>query len=329
MNAYPYASGHVLVLPLRHVGSLAELTAEESAEVWAATQARGGRDRGGLRADGLNMGANLGRAAGAGIPAHVHLHVAAPLVRRHQLHDLGGRDPGHARDPAAVLEEAHRRLAPLALRPAIPALPGLPGRPRPRSPRVPTGSRRRPPSRRCRCSRRAVRARPRRRRPPPVPPPGAQGVAGHPHRLGFVLVGVRALGAVVQDLRAQGFRTAFADFDWWWVGPAVIVEIASYFCFAAMQFELLKAGQAPGAVDPAGEADVRLAGDHQLAAHRQRRVLGLRLPLVPPFRRRQHAGGLGAGGHPRRRHREPVPRRRRSGSVWRPRKARHSTSCPC
>ncbi len=40
----------------------------------------------------------------------------------------------------------------------------------------------------------------------------------------------------------EGFSTVFRTFDWWWVPPAVAVEIGSYFCFAAMQFELLKAG---------------------------------------------------------------------------------------
>jgi ATP adenylyltransferase len=75
MNAYPYASGHVLVLPLRHVGALADLTAEESAEVWAATQAAVATIEAAYEPDGLNMGANLGRAAGAGLPAHVHIHV--------------------------------------------------------------------------------------------------------------------------------------------------------------------------------------------------------------------------------------------------------------
>ena len=75
MNAYPYASGHVLVLPLRHVGSLAELTGDESAEVWNATQAAVAALEAAYEPDGLNMGANLGRAAGAGLPSHVHLHV--------------------------------------------------------------------------------------------------------------------------------------------------------------------------------------------------------------------------------------------------------------
>ena len=75
MNAYPYASGHVLVLPLRHVGPLAELTEAESAELWSATQRALASIEKAYDPDGLNMGANLGRAAGAGLPAHVHLHV--------------------------------------------------------------------------------------------------------------------------------------------------------------------------------------------------------------------------------------------------------------
>ena len=75
LNAYPYASGHVLVMPLRHVGTLGAMTDEESAEVWVATRHAVGAIEAAYEPDGLNMGANLGRAAGAGIPAHVHLHV--------------------------------------------------------------------------------------------------------------------------------------------------------------------------------------------------------------------------------------------------------------
>ncbi|HVA09381.1 MAG TPA: HIT domain-containing protein [Acidimicrobiales bacterium] len=75
LNAYPYSSGHVLVLPLRHVGSLADLTDAESAEVWSATRNSITALEGAYDPDGLNMGANLGREAGAGLPSHVHLHV--------------------------------------------------------------------------------------------------------------------------------------------------------------------------------------------------------------------------------------------------------------
>ena len=65
----------MLVLPLRHVGSLGELAAAESAELWSATQRAVSSLEKAYEPDGLNMGANLGRAAGAGLPAHVHLHV--------------------------------------------------------------------------------------------------------------------------------------------------------------------------------------------------------------------------------------------------------------
>jgi len=75
MNAYPYASGHVLVLPLRHVGPMAELTEGESSELWSATQDSVTAIEKAFDPDGLNMGANLGRAAGAGLPGHLHLHV--------------------------------------------------------------------------------------------------------------------------------------------------------------------------------------------------------------------------------------------------------------
>jgi diadenosine tetraphosphate (Ap4A) HIT family hydrolase len=75
LNAYPYGSGHVLVLPRRHVAAIAELTEEESASLWhAATRALAAIERA-YAPDGANLGANLGRAGGAGIPGHLHLHV--------------------------------------------------------------------------------------------------------------------------------------------------------------------------------------------------------------------------------------------------------------
>lgn len=75
LNAYPYASGHLLVLPARHIAGIDELLAEESDELWLATRAALEAVDGAYAPDGVNMGANLGRAAGAGIPRHLHLHV--------------------------------------------------------------------------------------------------------------------------------------------------------------------------------------------------------------------------------------------------------------
>jgi diadenosine tetraphosphate (Ap4A) HIT family hydrolase len=75
LNLYPYTSGHLLVVPVRHLSALSELDAEESAELWNATRSATAALDAAYSPDGINVGANLGRAAGAGIPAHLHLHV--------------------------------------------------------------------------------------------------------------------------------------------------------------------------------------------------------------------------------------------------------------
>lgn len=75
LNAYPYASGHLLVLPIRHVEEIERLSEAESAELWSTTRAALSAIGRAYSPDGVNLGANLGRAAGAGIPRHLHLHA--------------------------------------------------------------------------------------------------------------------------------------------------------------------------------------------------------------------------------------------------------------
>lgn len=75
LNLYPYASGHLLIVPRRHLQHMDELTPDESAALWRTTTQAVAALTKGYSPDGLNMGANLGRAAGAGIPAHLHIHV--------------------------------------------------------------------------------------------------------------------------------------------------------------------------------------------------------------------------------------------------------------
>jgi ATP adenylyltransferase len=75
LNKYPFASGHLLVVPRRHAGDLAELGDEEYAGTMALlrdTVAALGRA---LRPEGYNVGFNLGKVAGAGIAEHLHAHV--------------------------------------------------------------------------------------------------------------------------------------------------------------------------------------------------------------------------------------------------------------
>lgn len=75
LNAYPYASGHLLILPIRHVEELDNLTEGESAELWTTTLAALAAIGRAYSPEGVNLGANLGRAAGAGIPRHLHMHA--------------------------------------------------------------------------------------------------------------------------------------------------------------------------------------------------------------------------------------------------------------
>jgi ATP adenylyltransferase len=75
LNAYPYNSGHLMVAPNRHVGRLDELSVEERAELMEVTNTSIDRIEEGLSAHGFNVGLNLGRVAGAGIPGHLHVHI--------------------------------------------------------------------------------------------------------------------------------------------------------------------------------------------------------------------------------------------------------------
>lgn len=75
LNKYPYSSGHLMVAPIRHVGSLAELTDEEALEMHRLSVTGVDALERTYGPDGFNLGWNLGRVAGAGIADHVHLHV--------------------------------------------------------------------------------------------------------------------------------------------------------------------------------------------------------------------------------------------------------------
>ncbi len=75
LNAYPYGSGHLMVMPVRHCASPEDLAPDEGAAIWQGVADAVRAVRAAYHPDGLNVGANLGRAAGAGIPDHFHMHV--------------------------------------------------------------------------------------------------------------------------------------------------------------------------------------------------------------------------------------------------------------
>ncbi|MEW6325227.1 MAG: HIT domain-containing protein [Nitrospirota bacterium] len=75
MNAFPYSNGHLMVAPYRHVANLGGLTFEEMGELLASTQLAISVLGSVYHPDGFNVGINLGKAAGAGIEAHLHVHI--------------------------------------------------------------------------------------------------------------------------------------------------------------------------------------------------------------------------------------------------------------
>jgi ATP adenylyltransferase len=75
LNLYPYNSGHLMIVPNRHVASLGALTVEERAELMELTAVAEAAVTETYRPHGLNVGLNMGQAAGAGIADHLHVHV--------------------------------------------------------------------------------------------------------------------------------------------------------------------------------------------------------------------------------------------------------------
>jgi ATP adenylyltransferase len=75
LNAFPYATGHVLIVPYRHVDSLAALEPEAAQEMMALAQRVESILRAVYHPAGMNFGLNLGEAGGAGIAGHIHMHA--------------------------------------------------------------------------------------------------------------------------------------------------------------------------------------------------------------------------------------------------------------
>ncbi len=75
MNRFPYNNGHLMVAPNRHTANIESLSVTESAEMFKLVQRSIAVLRRGLKPHGFNVGANLGRVAGAGVVGHLHVHI--------------------------------------------------------------------------------------------------------------------------------------------------------------------------------------------------------------------------------------------------------------
>jgi ATP adenylyltransferase len=75
LNAFPYATGHSLVLPYREVAELEALDADETTELWATVTDAVRAAKAAYSPEGVNVGINLGRPAGGSVSEHLHVHV--------------------------------------------------------------------------------------------------------------------------------------------------------------------------------------------------------------------------------------------------------------
>lgn len=75
LNVYPYISGHLMIVPFRHIENLTDATTEETNELMDLTKTAQKVLRTEYEPDGINIGMNLGKAAGAGVAGHYHMHV--------------------------------------------------------------------------------------------------------------------------------------------------------------------------------------------------------------------------------------------------------------
>jgi len=75
LNKFPYNPGHAMVAPIQHVSTLEDLDDDQSLALMRAVRRTLTVLRGAMNPHGFNVGANIGNAAGAGIPDHIHLHV--------------------------------------------------------------------------------------------------------------------------------------------------------------------------------------------------------------------------------------------------------------
>ena len=75
LNRYPYTTGHLMVVPYQHTNSLQGIDEATAMELFSLVRTAEGKLRSIYRPNGMNLGMNLGEAAGAGIAEHIHMHV--------------------------------------------------------------------------------------------------------------------------------------------------------------------------------------------------------------------------------------------------------------
>ena len=106
LNAYPYTSGHSMVVPYQHLGQLRELPPDAATEMMELVQRLETVLYEVYESDGVNLGMNVGKAAGAGVAGHIHMHVLPRWVADSNFMTV----IGETRVLPELLDETYRRL---------------------------------------------------------------------------------------------------------------------------------------------------------------------------------------------------------------------------
>jgi len=107
LNRFPYTSGHVMIVPYAHVAELNLCDAATLGEMMQLTQRVEAAFRTNYKPDGMNLGMNLGRAAGAGVIGHLHLHALPRWIGDSNFMTVTGETRVHPED----LETTYERLS--------------------------------------------------------------------------------------------------------------------------------------------------------------------------------------------------------------------------
>jgi len=110
LNRFPYTSGHVMIVPYAHVAELKLCDAETLGEMMQLAQRVEAVYRGEYKPDGMNLGMNLGRAAGAGVAGHLHLHMLPRWIGDSNFMTVAGETRVHPEDLRTTYERLSRAL---------------------------------------------------------------------------------------------------------------------------------------------------------------------------------------------------------------------------
>jgi ATP adenylyltransferase len=111
LNRFPYTSGHVMIVPYAHVAELSGCDGETLSEMMQLTPRVEAALRTNYRPDGMNLGMNLGRAAGAGVIGHLHLHVLPRWFGDSNFMTVAGETRVHPEELKTTYERMRKALA--------------------------------------------------------------------------------------------------------------------------------------------------------------------------------------------------------------------------